>query len=162
MLDMLTERSIKIIYLKRRNKVLQALSQSIASQTQVWGINSPDRKKAYLVQWALTPIEIESIKDNVNRAQVFESKYDEHLKNRDIFEVYYEELYNVPSEQMFERLSAVLNFVRLAPDEDISDLARERFDSSRKQNSAEVFVRIPNIREIEEEFQSHSLNELST
>jgi len=153
LLDMLAERNIKIIYLKRREHVLNALSKALAWRTRDWGVGpEPEDKKAYLEKCANTPVPIDLIKSHMNRNQEFEAKYDDHLKDRDVFEVYYEELYNVPFEQTLEELHAMLDFLGLTPDEDIGDLVRRLFGSSRKQNTPEVLSHIPNIKEIEEAF----------
>lgn len=153
LLDMLAERNIKIIYLKRRNHLLNALSKAIAWTTWEWGVGPEEEdRKVYLEKCANTPVPIDLIKQHMNRNQEFEAKYDDHLKDRDVFEVYYEELYNVPFEQTLEKLHAMLDFLGLTPDEDIGDLVRRLFDSSRKQNTPEVFSHIPNIKEIEETF----------
>jgi hypothetical protein len=146
---------IKVIALRRRNRLQQAISGFIAGQTGIW----QKRDVAGSVESAyqrLEPIDLGELRARLEYGRELDSYYTELLAQKPPqmhLPLYYEDLYTADVTRNRESVRNVFRFLGLsAPDgRELDDLIDPRIE---KINSPRTYAMVPNARIIDQQFGS--------
>ncbi|NKB66139.1 MAG: hypothetical protein GKR89_03675 [Candidatus Latescibacteria bacterium] len=145
----LVSHGVKVIHIERTNRLAQAISMKLASETGLWGTNDPEE---YLEQCASIRLDVEALKQRMTEIEALECDYKQLLAQGNLLSVKHEQLYSAAPPQVEDTVRKMLQFTALDPEAGQLRLAMGRFHPSRKQTTTSVYALIPNIAEIEAAF----------
>lgn len=149
-LAMLKRKDLKILFLRRKNNALGALSSLIAHQTSMWHKKDMDEKSYE----NLKPIDIPEMKKMVDYMNELNEKYESFLKkyrSNDYLPLLYENLYSENDESNRKTILEICEFLNISlPPENI--IERYMKPSNSKQNQNNLYKQVPNYKQIQETF----------
>ena len=162
---LLTRSCNKVIFLWRRNSAKRVISNQLAKQTRIWVINNNPDNKLKLMDFDYNPIEIKNILDEINNYLVSIETIRKILRKNhvDYIELVYEDIYenNLDSGMMI--ISNLFNFLELDANlsEEIIEKIYWRLEPDNfKQNTSDIYNKIPNIIEINAELSKNGFGSL--
>lgn len=147
----------KIILLYRSNALKMHISKELAKQTGVWGLK---QKLMLSVEDELQPFDITKLKEQIKIYQSQLKTYKSQLKtkNCDFLELSYEKLFeeDVSYETRKEIISEICQFLDIDR-QNIVNKEENVYEQlmNKKQNTVEEYQKIPNLKEIEQEFSTN-------
>lgn len=151
----LKNNNIRTILLRRNNVAFGIISQIVASRTGVWELQHGDTGTETL---QYNEVELNYIDPAWIQMQVQEQlELDKEFDLYDFPVVYYEDLFNIPQEQMHKEVDYIFtSLLKVAEYDLIRDfilvMANTHFSPGLKQNKPHIFERIPNWEELRKEF----------
>jgi LPS sulfotransferase NodH len=152
LIDFLVRGGHKVIYLKRRNLVLNAVSRVLARSTGVWLPTSDRDRRDYFDRATASALDIGDIKWCVDQTRIWEAFYNARLRGDNVLGLYYEDLFEAPDSEVASTVSMMLNFLGMQAPCDLERVVSEHFDRTLRQTFDDIYQRIPNKRQIEEAF----------
>ena len=150
---MLKRKDIKILFLIRRNKVLSAVSGLVAEQTAIW--QKEDTKKIDPKAFdRLKPIDITEMRKRINYLKELNeahSKFLEENRKGDYMPLVYEELFSESAGKNISTITNICKFLEIAPPQ-TPVIDEYMIPSKSKINIEGIYKKLPNYKEIEEEF----------
>ena len=143
---------IRVIYLKRRDLFLNAISKALAQTTGMWGTDTPEEREIYRQRVSAKRLDPNLVRWLLNHAYEFEAALDGAMGGPSVFTIYYEDLFGKGKNgtlQMAEELTA---FVDLRSIADLNEVVYTRLSKTPKQTTKDVYALIPNGAELEREF----------
>lgn len=140
-----SDKSIKIIHLKRENKLKTIVSWEIAEKNNIWA-NS--KETSFTKESKIVRIEKEKLKDILNRMKSFESNFESRFSQHNKTEITYEEL--IKSEASFK---GILNFLNV-------DSSINLETPIKKQNKETVKDLLENFDDLKSDFQNTEFEHL--
>lgn len=158
-LNFTIEEGYRIILLYRENALAREISSQLAKQTGVWGQSSIKKYPNYLEQELLS-LNIKQMKKNIETYLEQLKEYKNYLiqKKVNFFEVSFEDLFENSLETRLRQIKNICQFIGVSPEnmknkhEEICDLLMNY-----RQNGKPIYQKIPNIKEIQQEFSNYTL-----
>lgn len=150
----LESNKINTVFLRRRNLALATISAIIASRTGVWEIQYGDTGGDQLKynEITLAPIGIDFIHSEIDK----QHEVDSYLDMYGFQVIYYEDLFGVPEVETYQQIAYICKLLGMHEYESLEDvvfkLADTHFSPGTKQTKPHILERIPNWKEIKEEF----------
>lgn len=144
----LLKTSNKLIYLNRKNILKQMVSDLLGIQTNVWNKDSKNWKKFYVDKSPFKAIDLSTLERKMNLFKR-NNKIIEDVLTDKVMKIIYEDFYLIDEKFQIVKLKEIFNYLKL--EEVINDKMLDRLRNSR-QNTEEVYLRIPNIQDIENNF----------
>lgn len=147
----LFEKEIPIVFLRRRERVLAAISLNLARQSHVWEVNRRNEQdRLEYDSFQFNPINPHDIYADVGRLHLLEDKLFELIKmSPNVFHTTYENFFNRPLNEIWENMQLLLQFV----DVDVpyaEAVLGDHFSEDLKHN--QDYEKIPNWDELKEKF----------
>ena len=148
----LLNREIRIIYLKRRNLFLNAVSAALAQTTGMWGTDTPEEREIYRQKVSAQALDPKLVRWIMNHAYEFEASLDEAMQGPSVFPVYYEDLFGQGQNGTVHKVAELTAFVGLPAINDLQEVVFTRLSKTPKQTTQDVYALIPNGAELERAF----------
>ena len=150
---LLTESCNKVIFLWRKNSAKRVVSNELAKQTRIWGINTHSDSKEKLLNFDYNPIEIKKLLKNIENYLVSIKNIRDILQKNNVnyIEVAYEDMYEENYDSSIRIINKLFDFLDL--DTNFPEYIREKIylrlnPNNFKQNTISIYQKIPNIIEI--------------
>ncbi len=150
---LLLKPDIRVIFLQRRNLLRAEVSNHIAEQTKVWGMNDMNEERRRIYR-DLAPISQEALADSLDYAVELVNHYTHTIRQRPAgtyLEVFYEDLYSRDLAGNRTSVRRVFDFLELEmPEGDGLDYYLDPLRS--KINSEKTYRLLPNAKELNEKY----------
>jgi|GEM_PF-5701687 LPS sulfotransferase NodH len=157
--DFFIQDGYRLILLSRSNVLAMEISRQLAKQTGVWGKNTEKDHCSYIEQDFL-PLDIIEITQSISSYVTRLNEYRLQLEQANInyFSLSYENIFETSMEQRFSLIRKLCNFLDI-PSKNIEDKKTNLEDllKDNKQNTFEVYKKIPNIDKILMKFPEYNI-----
>lgn len=140
---------VKIIYTTRKNLLKQTISFWIGMKIKVWQRESKFDREEYLKKIRSLEVSFNEIKNFLEETIVLNQEFKNLLKNRDYFELNYEDFYLSDLKNQERVLKEMFDFIGVTPL--VNDHMRNVLEHGRL-NDNDTYLNIKNFREIERKF----------
>ena len=152
LIEWLVLHGIKVIHIERTNRLAQAISSFLATETGLWGTGDPGEPEEYIEKCASIHLDEEALRRRMSETEAQEREYKKLLFQGDLLSIHHEQLYG-DEKSRGENIQKILHFTGVNPEPRQLRIAMNCFDPTHKQTTAEIYAIIPNISEIEAAFQ---------
>ncbi len=149
----LLRHEFRIIYLKRRNKFLNAVSAALATATGMWGTETPEEREIYRHKVSADPLDPDLVRWIMNHTAKFEASLDVAMRGPSVFTIYYEDLYGKGKNGTLQTVEELTAFVGLHSINNLKEVVYTRLSKTPKQTTKDVYALIPNGAELEQDFE---------
>lgn len=153
LIDWLLTHDIRVIYLKRRDLFLNAISKALAQTTGMWGTETAEERELYRQKVSAQPLDPDLVRWLLNHATKFEASLDEVMQGPAVFTVYYEDLFGKNKNGTLQMVMELTAFVGLPAIPNLKDVVDTRLAKTPKQTTNDVYALIPNGAELERAFE---------
>lgn len=151
-LSYMKEQGYAVIYLRRRERVYQAISRAIAHQTGMWGLEEAGSRELYSKKIAEKPLDLNMVQHLMDECLNLELAFDQAMKELNPYILWYEDLYNLPASAMIEKATSLVEYIGLNQSMNAIDAASACFKPEVKQTTFNAYLSIPNLTELEKKF----------
>jgi hypothetical protein len=148
-------KKIKIILLSRESFVLRLISLDLASQSSIWSVDNQESKDE-VKKATYEAIKIDELDKGIKEYNDYLFRYKTILEPFSYYDITYEDLFKVAYEkedkfeQQIKEVKKICKFLGLNTKNLRKDVLEFNLGKDRKQNTREIYKKIPNIKEIVE------------
>lgn len=150
-IDYHRKRRCRIIYLRRTNHLMLAISEAVAKATGIWHAYGQLEQERHASAANGLRIDIEKLHECVQYSRKMDERYSPVLNGGIALPVAYEEIFNKPIETTRRVVARILDFVGWAGG-DVSDALQTHLGPDRKMITSSTLSAIANLNEIEKAF----------